>query len=389
MEPENPSQQVGEAQRPENPNENAVTQMGAAAIAPRGHRGVRWVFLGPEGLRAGWSVLIFIVLLIGMVSLLQFLLKLAHLAPQHMEQLKELTVRIGFLQEGTTLLAIVFAAWVVSKIEQRRVSDYHLRGPRRVQRFFSGAVTGIVLLSVLVASLVAGGWMHFDGRALSGGQMLLYAIAWGVVFLLVGCVEEGLVRCFLLFTLARGLNFWWSLGIVAALCARVAMNTKANGTWGTYVIAFLGLVPCLVLYLKKVPGQGFWDAAWVTSVLFGAGHTGNSGESWVGIFSAAGIGLVFCVSVKLTGSVWWAIGCHAAWDWGQSYLYGTPDSGLMARRHLLNSGYSQQHVIWSGGSTGPEGSILIIPIMVLILLVLIVQYGRKRQAESALVEQPG
>jgi uncharacterized protein len=380
MEPENPTQQVGEAQPPENPNEDAVTQIGAA---------VRWVFSGPEGLRAGWSVAIFFVLLIGMVSLLQFLLKLAHLAPQHMDQLKELTVRIGFLQEGTTLLAIVFAAWVVSKIERRRLSDYHLRGPRRVQRFFSGAATGIVLLSVLVASLVAGGWMHFDGRALSGRQALIYAVAWAVVFLLVGCVEEGLVRCFLLFTLARGLNFWWSLGIVALLCGRVAMNTKANGTWGTYVIAFLGLVPCLVLYLKKVPGQGFWDAAWVTSVLFGAGHTGNSGESWVGIFSAAGIGLVFCVSVKLTGSVWWAIGCHAAWDWGQSYLYGTPDSGLMARRHLLNSGYSQQHVIWSGGSTGPEGSILIIPIMVLILLVLIVQYGRKRQAESALVEQPG
>jgi uncharacterized protein len=380
MEPENPTQQVGEAQPPENPNENAVTQIGAA---------VRWAFSGPEGLRAGWSVLIFIVLLIGVVSLLQFLLKLAHLAPQHMEQLKELTVRIGFLQEGTTLLAIVIAAWVVSKIERRRLSDYHLRGPRRVQRFFSGAVTGIVLLSVLVASLVAGGWMHFDGRALSGRQVLIYAVAWAVVFLLVGCVEEGLVRCFLLFTLARGLNFWWSLGIVALLCGRVAMNTKANGTWGTYVIAFLGLVPCLVLYLKKVPGQGFWNAAWVTSVLFGAGHTGNPGESWVGIFSAAGIGLVFCVSVKLTGSVWWAIGCHAAWDWGQSYLYGTPDSGLMARRHLLNSGYSQQHVIWSGGSTGPEGSILIIPIMVLILLVLIVQYGRKRQAETALVEQPG
>jgi len=389
MEPENPTPQPERSEPFENPTQNRIDPTGAAAITPAHEGGLRWVFMGPQGLRAGWSVLIFLALFIGTGILLQFLLKLGHLAPQHAEQLKELTVRLGFLQEGTTLLAIVFAAWVVSKIERRRVSDYHLRGPRRVPRFFSGAVTGIVMLSVLIASLVAGGWMHFDGKALSGSQVLIYAIGWGVVFLLVGCFEEGLVRCFLLFTLARGLNFWWSLGIVAALCARVAVNTKANGTWGTYVIAFLGLVPCLVLYLKKVPGQGFWDAAWVTSVLFGAGHTGNSGESWVGIFSAAGIGLVFCVSVKVTGSVWWAIGCHAAWDWGQSYLYGTPDSGLMARGHLLNSGYSQQHVIWSGGSTGPEGSILIIPIMILILLVLLVQYGRKGQAETALVEQPG
>jgi uncharacterized protein len=386
MEPENPTP-LPESQPPAQfSNEYAVEPATVESTAPSLGDRVRRVFLGPDGLRAGWSVLIFFVLLIGMVSLLQFLLKLAHLAPQHLVQPTELTVRLGFLQEGTTLLAIVFAAWVVSKIERRPVSDYYLRGPRRVQRFLSGAVTGIVFLSVLVASLVAGGWMHFDGRALSGGRVLLYAIAWGVVFLLVGCVEEGLVRCFLLFTLARGLNFWWSLGIVAALCARVAVSTKANGTWGTYVIAFLGLVPCVVLYLKRVPGQGFWNAAWVTSVLFGAGHTGNPGESWVGIFSAAGIGLVFCVSVKVTGSVWWAIGCHAAWDWGQSYLYGTPDSGMMAKGHLLKSTFSQQ-VIWSGGSTGPEGSILIIPIMLFIFLVLLVQYGRKRQTGMVVAEQ--
>jgi uncharacterized protein len=389
MEPENPTP-LPESQPPAQfSNENAVEPAGDSSLPERRDSGLRRVFLGPEGLRAGWSVLIFIVLLIGMASLLQWLLGAAHLAPKQREPLKELTLRLGFLQEGTALVAIVFAAWVVSMIERRRLSDYYLRGPRRVQRFFSGAVTGIVVLSILVASLVAGGWMHFDGRALSGSRMLIYAAGWGVVFLLVGCAEEGLVRCFLLFTLGRGLNFWWSLGIVAVLCARVAMNTKANGTWGTYVIALLGLAPCLVLYLKKVSGQGFWDAAWVTSVMFGAGHTGNSGESWVGIFSAAGIGVVFCVSVKLTGSVWWAIGCHAAWDWGQSYLYGTPDSGLMARGHLLNSTYSQQRVIWSGGSAGPEGSILVIPIMILILVVLIVQYGRGRQAEAAFVEQPG
>jgi membrane protease YdiL (CAAX protease family) len=352
-----------------------------------GDRGLHWVFIGPNGLRAGWSVAIFMVLMIGALALFGYLLDTAHLAPR-VEHLRVLTVRMGFLQEVQLVLAIVIAAWLVSKIERRSLLDYNLRGPRPVARFFSGAVTGIVALSLLIAGLVAGGWMHFDGVGLSGGRILIFGAAWGVVFLLVGFAEEGLVRCYLLFTLGRGLNFWWSLGMVACLCARVALNTRANGTWGTYVIALLGLAPCLVLYLKKAQNEGFWDAAWVTSVFFGAGHTGNDGESWVGIFSAAGIGVVFCASVKLTGSAWWAIGAHAAWDWGQSYLYGTPDSGLMAHGHLLNSSYSLEHVIWSGGTTGPEGSILILPIMVFILLVVLVQYGRKRKpAEAALAGQ--
>jgi uncharacterized protein len=392
MEPESPTTAPISSSNPITPLEGAATASGSpedgAVSGPEpAARDLRWVFIGPQGLRAGWSVAIFLAVMIGALALFGFLLDLAHPTPQP-QNLKVLTVRAGFLQEAQLLLAIVIATFFVSKIEGRRLLDYNLRGPGPVSRFFSGAATGIVALSILVGGLVAGGWMHFEGAALSGGEILKYALAWGVIFLLVGFAEEGLVRCFLLFTLGRGLNFWWSLGIVVCLCGRVALNTKANGTWGTYVIASLGLVPCLILFLKKAPSEGFWDAAWVTSVLFGAGHTGNSGESWVGIFSAAGIGVVFCASVKLTGSAWWAIGCHVAWDWGQSYLYGTPDSGLMASRHLLNSTYSLDHVIWSGGTTGPEGSILIIPIMLFILLVAVVQYGRKRKPVAVAMAGP-
>jgi hypothetical protein len=101
----------------------------------------------------------------------------------------------------------------------------------------------------------------------------------------------------------------------------------------------------------------------------------------VGIFSAAGIGFVFCASVKLTGSAWWAIGAHAAWDWGQSFFYGTPDSGMLAQGHLLNS-TSTGTLLWTGGADGPEGSVLVIPTMVVILLALLVQYGRKRQVDA-------
>ena len=132
--------------------------------------------------------------------------------------------------------------------------------------------------------------------------------------------------------------------------------------------------------MNKAPSAGFWQAAWLTSTFFGCDHTGNNGENWIGIFAAAFIGFVFCVSIWLTGSAWWAIGCHAAWDWAETYFYGTADSGLVAPGHLLSTSPAG-NPLWSGGTDGPEGSLLIIPIVLLMLAWLLVIYRRPKPAE--------
>jgi len=201
-------------------------------------------------------------------------------------------------------------------------------------------------------------------------------VGWAAVFLLVGCVEEGLMRCFLLSTLTRGINFWWAVSLVGAMCLSLIVRVRGNGTWGVYAVALLGLVPCLLLHLKNTDSAGFWQAAWVTSTFFGFGHTGNNGENWIGIFAAAFIGFVFCVSVWVTGSAWWAIGCHAAWDWGETYFYGTADSGMVAKGHYLSTSLSGPP-FWSGGADGPEGSILVLPVCLLLLALLLVVYSRR------------
>jgi len=59
-------------------------------------------------------------------------------------------------------------------------------------------------------------------------------------------------------------------------------------------------------------------------------------------------GFAFCVSIWATGSAWWAIGCHAAWDWAETYFYGTADSGLPAKGHYLTTTPAGA-AIWSGG----------------------------------------
>jgi len=80
--------------------------------------------------------------------------------------------------------------------------------------------------------------------------------------------------------------------------------------------------------------------------------------------------MVFCFSLWRTGSLWWAIGLHTSWDWGQSFLYGVPDSGLMVQHRLLAT-HPVGKPILSGGTTGPEGSIFIIAILFLICLIIL------------------
>jgi uncharacterized protein len=182
-----------------------------------------------------------------------------------------------------------------------------------------------------------------------------------------------------LFTLTRGINFWWALVAQIAVCADVAVHARSNGAWGVYLAALLGLVPCFVLQQRAVTSSAFWQAAWVTSTFFGFYHTLNNGENWIGVFAAALIGFVLCVSVRLTGSAWWAIGFHAAWDWAETYFYGTADSGLTAQGNLLSASPAG-NPLWSGGTDGPEGSLLVIGVVLALLLFVLAVYGRRRGA---------
>lgn len=349
-------------------------------------RDLQWLLFGPQGLRAGWSVAIFASSVYLLVRIVGNVFATFHLV----DGKSGFSAKSTIFGELVWFLGMVSAAWIVARIERRRsILDYNLRGPGRVSRFFSGLVAGFAALSVLVGALYLGGWLRFGPPALSGTQIVSFAALWGGAFLLVGLVEEGTMRCFLLFTLARGINFWWAIGLVGAMCVDLLIRARGEGVWGVYGLALLGLVGCLALFAKKTPGAGFWYAAWVTSTFFAFGHTGNNGENWIGIFAAGAVGAVFCVSVKVTGSAWWAIGCHAAWDWAETYFYGTADSGLAAKGHYLTTSPTGS-AFWSGGADGPEGSVLVLGVLVLMLAAILLLYGRRSPAEipAAALGQP-
>ncbi|HTD54092.1 MAG TPA: CPBP family intramembrane glutamic endopeptidase [Silvibacterium sp.] len=280
--------------------------------------GLKRVFVGEDGIRAGWSLLLFALVLaaVGLVlnRAVHFLLH-----PKPPPPNAALPPGLGLLAEGTQVLLVFIATAVMALIEKRPVLYYGYQGTARAARFFFGLIWGFVAISGLVLALWKAGLLAFDGEMLQGGAIWKYAAEWGLVFLLVGLFEESLLRGYLQFTLARGIGFWWS--------------------------------------------------AILLSFLFGFGHGSNPGESPVGLFAAGAIGLVFCLSLWYTGSLWWAVGFHAAWDWGESYFYGTADSGMVAQEHLFGE-HPTGKLLLSGGATGPEGSLFVVPLIVIAALLM-------------------
>lgn len=220
---------------------------------------------------------------------------------------------LGALRAATALefaffVAAAIPALVLARIEHRRWGAYGL--PLRQafgKLFWVGAgwgFTGITLLLVVLHGLHV---FDFGHLVLHGARLAKFAAFWAGTFLLVGLYEEFLFRGYSLFTLARGIGFWW--------------------------------------------------AAAVLSATFGLIHLGNGGEDWRGILVAASIGFFFCLTLRRTGSLWFAVGFHAAWDWGESFFYSVPDSGSVSPGHLLSSSFHGP--VWlTGGSVGPEGSLL-------------------------------
>jgi membrane protease YdiL (CAAX protease family) len=220
-------------------------------------------------------------------------------------------------------------------IERRPTAAYGYAPRHSLRNFSAGLAWGVGLLSLLVVALRATGLLVFDARLVRGGAVLHYSLVWLAGFLLVALAEEVFSRGYLQFALTRlfGNLYGWLLS-----------ESRANAL-------------------------GFWTAALVLSFYFGFSHRTNPGESPIGMFSAGLIGMAFCLSIWRTGSLWWAIGFHAAWDWAQSFLYGVADSGILVQGRLFAT-HPVGRPVLSGGLTGPEGSVFILPTVALAAVVI-------------------
>jgi hypothetical protein len=110
-------------------------------------------------------------------------------------------------------------------------------------------------------------------------------------------------------------------------------------------------------------------------------HMGNAGETRLGIVAVAFFGMFAAATLRVTGNLWLAVGAHAGWDWAQSYFYGVRDSGTVLPGHLFNP-HSAGPAWLSGGSVGPEGSVVTLVFWGLMTAGILIIYEKRRKVVS-------
>lgn len=238
--------------------------------------------------------------------------------------------------------------------------------------------TGLLFLSVAVdlAWVVAVTWIFLrrlnrEGWASIGlrpgdflASTLLGLALGGATFFLVGLV----------FWIEGWAQFTWDRPL-AGLATMVAVVLPAAVA---EEIAFRGYVLGTLRRWKGWPlGIG------LSSVLFSLAHGLNPSLNGLALLNIALAGLAFSLAVRWKGTLWLPLGFHFAWNYAQGPVLGLPVSGLTA----FGVGSTSRlvgPVLWTGGSFGPEGGLVVTVVVgaaCVILWVLTRIRAERKQAE--------
>jgi CAAX protease family protein len=297
------------------------------------------MFRGPNGIRAGWRALIFLAIVAGLIAVanlavyivLHFILH----RPPHMQMAASLSPAAAAISDGSIFVFTAVAALIMSRIEHRKWGVYGL--PARYafrSHFWTGTLIGFLAISASLLAIFVLHGFELTGIAIHGKTLVLAILAWSGAFVLVGLGEEFSFRGYLQYTLTTGM--------------------------------------------------GFWPSAILLSALFGLAHAFNPGETKAGLLSVVCFALLFCFILRRTGNLWWVVGFHAGWDWGQTFFYGVPDSGLPAYHNLFNCAFQGPRWL-TGGTVGPEASVFT-PIVLLIVGVVFSRFYRENRYSTAALE---
>lgn len=271
--------------------------------APSARSRARRIFLKEGKLRVGWRLLIFGVLwsycMAGLFSAAAPLFTRIHGSfPQYLLLLWTL----GFL-------AVVIPTAVMALIERRPLGVYGLpaRGAFGAL-YWKGTLWGLAAITGLMLALWATGAFYFGEIVLHGAELAWYAGSWALVWLLLAFMEQYLWLGYPRFTMTEGI--------------------------------------------------GFWPAVTLLSAIYGGIHlvSGGGGVNWINGLWTGLIALFSALTLRRTGNLWFAVGMHASYTWGRTFLYSISDRGSSPPGYLLSSHF--EGPAWlTGGSVGPEGSV--------------------------------
>jgi membrane protease YdiL (CAAX protease family) len=290
------------------------------------------IFLGPYGVRAGWKILMYIALFIA----LGFLMRPFFRMLPHMDPKAPMAPWTAFWAEFFQMVMVLVPTGILAKLVDHKKWGYFGMPLNKAFRanFWIGGFIGLGALALQLEIMHLCGWFDFGTVQLNGADALKFGSIWFVMFIFVGFTEEGLLRGYV-------------------------QRVTTDG---------FSMMP---------GGWGFWTSAIIFSILFASGHLGNAGENKFGIFMVFTDGMVMCFSLWRTGDLWWAIGNHAMWDWGQSFLFGTPNSGTHSIGALMNPSFHGPELL-AGGTDGPEGSVLVLLSEAIFVVLIAVMYRQRK-----------
>ncbi len=277
-------------------------------------------FSGQEPrLRAGWRLLLHIMLLLFISGCLAIMAAMVLLASGSISvllaELEPVHFLLGAFLETIAITASVFLARRF--LDKRSIESLGLQlSTKTLVDILTGIGITFVQMSFIYFAMHALGWITFEGFAWEFdpintviGNVLIFF----VVFVCVAWNEELLSRGYHLQTIASGLNLRW--GVI------------------------------------------------ISSALFGALHLGNPNANWIstaGIFLA---GIFFAYGYLRTKQLWLPMGMHLGWNFFEGIVFGFPVSGL----NMYPLARIQVHgpELWTGGAFGPEAGLIVVPALIL------------------------
>jgi membrane protease YdiL (CAAX protease family) len=198
--------------------------------------------------------------------------------------------------------------------------------------FGGGAACGALAISFLFGILWSSGAVRivgFSPEAFGGGLLTSIAMLtlYALLFFAVGFMEELMFRGYAL----HNLRAW--LGIPVAIAVQAIVFALAHSGNGA----------------TEITSQLLYDARWA-------------------MLNIALIGWFFALAYIKTGTLWFPIGFHVAWNWFLGCVWSLPVSGIPVFRILDVT--SSENVALSGGRFGAEGSILLAPLILAMLWLL-------------------
>ncbi|GAA0716029.1 type II CAAX endopeptidase family protein [Dokdonella soli] len=274
-------------------------------------------------LRPIWRALVFLVLVL---FVLPWLLNApTNLAWKFLHLEDSLNAAAVAFQETELLIQALIATALFAFYEHRRIDGYGLPVARALgSSTWEGMAAGVFMAAIVAAGMLLLGGMQINGFATTGGALAASALAWLGANIVIAVAEEFFFRSYVLQTLWRSLGFWPAS--IATTAVFVALH----------------------YFFKQ--GENIWD-----------------------VITLVSLSLLMCDTVRRTGTLWFAVGFHVAFDYMQFFVIGTPNGALVPVGRMLDVNF--QGPAWlTGGVLGTEASLLMYPAIALVWLYVVVRY---------------